>query len=113
MPKSPFDEEFTPEEEAALQDTTVPPAEEDGEGSVEEAVAAAAQPAPRPAPAAAEPKPGEPAAAEPAPAAAVQPTPEEVEEQDLAAFLEKHQGKSPEEVLKLAFQQSKRASREA
>jgi hypothetical protein len=115
MPKSPFDEEFTPEEEAALQDTTLPPAEEEGEGSVEEAVAAAAQPAPEPeaaAPAAAEPKPGEPPAAEPAPAAA-QPTPEEVEEQDLAAFLEKHKGKSPDEVLKLAFQQSKRASREA
>jgi hypothetical protein len=101
MPKSPFEEEFTPEEEAALTDANALPApEEEGEGNVEEAVAAASkEPAAEPA-----------AEAAPAPAAA----PEDeaaAEESDLAAFLEKHKGKSPEELARLAFQQNKRANR--
>lgn len=106
----PFDEEFTPEEEAALADTTVvPPAEEEGVGSVEEAVAdAKTTPA-------AEPKPvEEPKPAAEAPAVEQPPVDEAAaEESDLAAFLEKHKGKSPEELARLAFQQSKRANKEA
>ena len=42
-----------------------------------------------------------------------QQAPEQTEEQELAAFLEKHKGKSPEELARLAFQQQKRANREA
>jgi chemotaxis protein histidine kinase CheA len=110
--KSPFDEEFSPEEEAALQDANaIPPAEEEGEGSVEEALAAAGQAKePDPAPAEA-PKPGEAPAAE-APKPAEEP-PAQTEEQELAAFLEKHKDKTPEELQRLLFQQTKRASREA
>jgi hypothetical protein len=86
MPKGPFDEEFTPEEEAALTDANaVPPAEEEGEGTVEDALAASGQA-----------KTEEESAAE---------------ETDLAAFLEKHKDKSPEELARLAFQQSKRANK--
>lgn len=99
----PFDEEFSPEEEAALNDpTAIPPAEDEGEATVEEAVSAAGQAKTEAEPAAA---PADPAAAEPAAA------PAEDEESDLAAFLEKHKGKSPEELARLAFQQSKRANR--
>lgn len=110
---SPFEEEFTPEEEAALTDANaVPPAEEGGEGSVEEAVAAAAagkEPTAEPAPAVAAPKPVEEApAAEPAVV-----DPAVAEEAELAAFLEKHKEKTPEELGKLLYQQSKRAGREA
>lgn len=108
----PFDEEFTPEEEAALKDTTVPPAEEEGEGNVEEAIAAAGQ-GKEPAPAAAEePKPAE---GQPQPKPTDEPPvdPAAAEAEDLAAFLEKHKGKTPDELAKLAYQQSKRASKEA
>jgi hypothetical protein len=115
----PFDDEFTPEEEAALNDANaVPPAEEEGEGTVEEAVAAAGQGA---APAAAEPKPGEPAAAEPKPgepaatpeaeAAAAAATATAEDEAALQEFLKKHEGKSPEELARIALQQTKRANR--
>jgi hypothetical protein len=113
--KSPFEEEFTPEEEAALTDANaVPPAEEGGEGSIEEAVAAAAagnEPAAAAAPAA-----GAPAAAEPKPGEeppAAEPPVQLTDEQELAAFLEKHKDKTPEELGKLLYQQSKRASRES
>lgn len=111
----PFDEEFTPEEEAALKDTTVPPAEEEGEGNVEQAIVDAGQakepdPAPAPAPAA-EPKPGE----EPPPKPAEEPPVDQAaaEAAELAAFLEKHKGKSVEEMAKIAIQQTKRATKEA
>lgn len=119
MPKnsdSPFEEEFTEEENAALNDANaVPPAEEEGEATVEQAIADAAagktteaEPAAAPAPAPADPAaaPADPAAAPPAPEALT-------EEQELALFLEKHKDKSPEELAKLAYQQSKRASKEA
>jgi hypothetical protein len=115
--ESPFDEEFTPEEEAALNDTTVPPAEEGGEGSVEEAIAAAGQAKtteapPEPAPAKApEPKAGE----EPQPKPAEVPPVDQAaaEAAEFAAFLEKNKGKTPEELARLAFQQTKRATKEA
>jgi hypothetical protein len=115
MPKGPFDDEFTPEEEALLKDdTTVPPAEEGGEGSVDDAIAAAqpAAEAPKegeePKPAAAAPAEGE-SAPKPADAAPVV----DDEEKALADFLEKNKDKSPEELARLAFQQSKRANKEA
>lgn len=101
----PFDDELTPEEEALLKTDALPPAEEEGEGTVADAVAEAeAQPA-------AETKPAEPTPADPP--AAETPTPEADEDAALAEFLEKHKDKSPEELTRLAFQQSKRASREA
>lgn len=109
MAKGPFDDELSPEEEALLKnDTAIPPAEEEGEGSVEEAIAAAQQTETDPKPAA-EPDPAP--EADPKPAAQ---TPEEeaaAEERDLATFLEKHKGKTPEELARLAFQQSKRATK--
>jgi DNA-binding XRE family transcriptional regulator len=115
MPKSPFDEEFTPEEEAALKSDAVPPAEEEGEGNVDDAIADAGKTKTEAEPAAAapkdEPKPG---AEAPAAEQPKTPTPEEetaAEEKDLAAFLEKHKGKSPKELARLAFQQTKRASK--
>lgn len=103
--KGVFDDEFTPEEEALLKDdNALPPAEEGGEGSVDDAIAAA----PVAEPAAASPVEGEPA---PKPAEAVPAVDEE--EKALADFLEKNKDKSAEEVLRLAFQQSKRANKEA
>lgn len=117
---SPFEEEFTPAEEAALTDATaVPPAEEEGEATVEQAIADAAagkateaEPAATPAltdPAA----PVDPAAAPVDPAAAPAAPEALTEEQELAAFLEKHAGKTPEELGKLLYQQTKRATKEA
>jgi hypothetical protein len=113
MPKGPFDEEFTPEEEAALTDANaLPPAEDEGEGTVEDALAAAGQAKTEEA----APAPKEPSAEAPKPAEVEDPKPtvEEdaaAEERDLAAFLEKHKDKSPEELARLAFQQSKRANK--
>ena len=112
--KGPFDEEFTPEEEAALTDATaLPPAEEEGEGTVEEALAKAGQAQPEAKPDTEAKPEGEKPAGEQqqAPAAA---TPEEeaaAEERDLAAFLEKHKGKPPEELARLAFNYQKRAGK--
>jgi hypothetical protein len=83
----------------------VPPAEEEGEGTVEEAVAAAkAEPAKEPA-AERNRRPGAQARRR-QPAAGRRSTTPKVEERDLAAFLEKHKGKSPEELAALAFQQT-------
>jgi hypothetical protein len=113
MPKGVFDDEFTPEEEALLKnDAAIPPAEEEGEGSVDDAIAAAAEPAAEapkgeePKPAAAAPAAEEPKPADPAPVV-------DDEEKALADFLEKNKDKTPEELARLAFQQSKRANKEA
>lgn len=115
MAKGPFDDELTPEEEALLaSDATVPPAEEGGEGSVEDAIREAGQKAgeaePAKEPAAAEVDPAAKTPAEPDPAAPTA-TEEEIAERDLAAFLEKHKGKTPEELARIALQQNKRANR--
>lgn len=103
----PFDDELTPEEEALLRaDQTVPPPE-DGEGTVEQAVTEA-EPTPTPTPEA------QPAAAE-QPPTEQQPAPSqaeaEAEDKAFADWLEKNKDKSPEELQRLAFQQSKRANR--
>jgi hypothetical protein len=90
----------------------VPPAEEEGEGTVEEAVAAAKAPAEEPA--AAEPKPGEPKPAAETPTAEAPPVDDAAaEEKDFASFLEKNKGKTPEELARYAYQQGKRANKEA
>jgi hypothetical protein len=111
MPKGPFDDELSPEEEALLNDpNAVPPSEEDGE-TVETAVAEAGQ---TETPAVEQPKTEEAPAATETPAAAT-PTPsdEEAENAAFAEFLERNKDKSPEELARLAFQQQKRANREA
>lgn len=107
--------ELTDDEKAALEaektDNTLPPADSE-EGGEEPSPAPAAEETPAEEALAEEGKPAaeaKPAEAEkPAEQAAPQPT----EEDELAAFLEKHKGKSPEELARLAFQQSKRANRE-
>jgi len=57
-----------------------------------------------------EPKP-KPAAQEPAPKVEGEEEEEEEGDDKLAGFLAKHQGKTPEELVKLAFQQQQRAAR--
>jgi hypothetical protein len=84
-----YDEDLTPEEEAQLQ-------QEEG--------AATAAPAPAPAEEAKEP-------ATPAPPPPPPPAPAPTDEEEYQAFLKKHEGKTPEEIARLAYQQTKRASR--
>lgn len=104
----PFDDELTPEEEAMLNNPdAVPPAEEEGEGSIEEAIVEAGTP-----PAAEEPKPAEQQPVDQQPAAPAQDD-AAAEERAFAEFLEKHKGKSVEELARLTYQQQKRANREA
>lgn len=114
-----YDDELTDEERAAIaaadQSNELPPAEDDDEQN--------APPAdPAPAPAAEEKKPAEKpkpaeepkaaAEAEPKPAAEAQPAqPAQDEEARFTAFMEKHKDKSPEELARLAFQQSARANK--
>lgn len=95
------DDALTPEEEEQLKASVAdgaPPTEE------EAPVPGEAEPKPAETPAAAEP-----AAAAPAPAS----TGPQTEEEEFAAFLAANQGKTPEEIQRLAFQQSKRANKEA
>jgi hypothetical protein len=115
MADGPFDDELTPEEEALLRDeSAVPPAEDEGEGTVEQAVAEAEAPAAIPPKDGAQQQPeGQQPAADQQPADQ-QPPPQgdaAAEDRALAAFLEKHKDKPPEELLRLAFQQSSRANR--
>jgi hypothetical protein len=92
MADSPYDDPLTPEEEEKLKefDTAAgaPPTEAEAG-----------------APPVAEPAAAEPAAAAPAPAPS--------EDEEYQAWLKANEGKTPEEISRLAFQQSKRASREA
>ena len=101
MAKTAYDDELTTEEEEILKAGIAPPAADEGD-----------PPTPTDAPAAADPAADPAAVVDPAavadPAAAPVPTDEDKE---LAAFLERHKGKSSEELAKLALQQSKRASR--
>ena len=89
-------------------DNTVPPADEQ-EGAPQAAPAAAPAPAEPAAPAAPAPAPApvptDPAA--PAPPAA---STEQTEDERFAAWRAQHEGKSPEELARLAFQQTQRAS---
>lgn len=105
--KGAYDDDLTPEEEAAItaadQSTELPPAEDD---DADNPPPTDQQPAPAPAE---QPK----AAEEPQPAAQpeAQPQAQPSEEDELKAFVEKHKDKSPEEIARLAFQQTKRANR--
>lgn len=108
------DEELSAEEQAAIEtadkSTELPPPDSE-EGAPD---AAADQQPPAEAPAAAEPAAADKPAAEQQPQPATQPAAQPVDEEaDFAAFLERNKGKSPEELARIAFQQSKRASREA
>lgn len=96
MADTPYDDDLSPEEENKLKELDVaagaPPTEaEAGTAPVAEPAAA------------------EPAAAAAAAAAAPAPT----EEDEYQAWLKANEGKTPEEIARLAFQQGKRANREA
>lgn len=88
-----YSDDLTPEEEAKLAAGSIG-------GDLQPDAAAAA----------AEPGDGQPPAGDP-PTAAAAAAPSEDEEYQ--AWLDQHQGKSPEEIQRLAFNQSKRASKEA
>jgi hypothetical protein len=98
-----YTETFTAEEEALLKghqaDTTLPPADSEEGGPI-------VTPAPEAAPTAAEPAPAPAGEAQPAPAGDKPQT----DDERFAAFLEQHKGKSPEELARLAFQQTQRAA---
>ena len=100
----PYDEALTAEEQAVLKefdgDNTMPPPDNSAEG----APPAADAPAPDAAPTA--PETALAAAAPAAPAA-------DIPDPELAAFLEKHKGKSADELAKIAFDQQKRSNSEA
>lgn len=93
MADTAYEDGLTPEEEEELRKldgaNPVPPADEQP-----------GAPADQPADPAAAPKPAE---AAPAP----------TDDEEFQAWLKQHEGKTPEEISHLAFQQSKRASREA
>lgn len=101
------------DEESALSnffanDQAVPPADAQ-EGAPDAPAPDApepAEPATLPAPAATPPAP----AAEPAPATTPPAEPQQTEDERFAAFQQQHAGKSPEELARLAFQQSQRAN---
>ena len=98
----PFDDELTPDEEKLLREnSSLPPAEDDEENapSADRAKEEAA--------------PADASKPEEAPKAEDQPAAEEDEDAEVAAFLEKHRGKSPEELARIALQQTKRANKEA
>lgn len=89
--------------ETEMASDRVPPAEDDDSQPITpEQVAAEAGVSPTGAP-----KPAEAAPAAEAPAAAPK---EQTEDEKFAAFLEEHKGKTPEELAKLAYQQSQRAN---
>lgn len=101
------DESLTPDEEAELRraeaNADLPPPE-DGE---QRPPADDTAPAPADPPAPAEPKPEDDKPTED------KAPPEPTDEEAFKAFLEKHKDKSPEELLRLAHDQSKRANAEA
>lgn len=89
--------------ETEMASNVVPPAEDDDTKPITpEQVAAEAGVTPI-----GEKKPAEASPAAEAPAAAPK---DQTEDEKLAAFLEEHKGKSPEELAKLAFQQTQRAN---
>jgi hypothetical protein len=85
-----YDEDLTPEEEAQLQ-------QEEGAATAAPAREAPAEEAKEP--------------ATPAPPPPPPPAPAPTDEEEYQAFLKKHEGKTPEEIARLAYQQTKRASR--
>lgn len=99
-----FNDELTAEEEAKLVElstsATPPPASSEGEDA--DAAPAAAEPAPGAEPAAAAPAAGEPAAAEPV--ADVNAEADADAKETFDAFAAKHKDRTPDELLKLAFQ---------
>ncbi|MCP3735627.1 hypothetical protein M9979_12160 [Sphingomonas sp. RP10(2022)] len=110
-----FNDDLTADEQAALDkwsttDQTLPPPDEQ-EGAPAAPAPAPAPAAPEPAPAPAAPTPTEPAPGEPAPAAPAPAAPaEQTEDERFAAWQAQHAGKTPEELARLAFQQTQRAS---
>ncbi|WP_169542528.1 hypothetical protein [Sphingomonas baiyangensis] len=97
-----YDEEFTPEELAAMADNTPPPAAEPEGTDAASAAAATDAPATEPA-----------APAAPAPAGA-QPAPGDPEEDErYRQFAAQYQGRSTDELVRIAYQQQQRANRSA
>ena len=112
------DDDLSEEEKKQLadfeKDATIPPAEDDDADPGNAPPAPAPTPTPSPAPAPAPspaPSPAPAPAAAPAPSPAPAPAPSEDER--FKQFMDQHKDKSPEELARIAFQQSQRANREA
>lgn len=100
------DEALSPEEQAALKEhmnsEAVPPEDDEAPLAVAEAEAAPAASAPVPETQQPAPAPAAPEESAPAPAG-------QTDDERFAAFMTQHAGKTPEELARLAFQQTQRA----